>query len=114
MPRDRKSWSVANFRSTAEGAALTVWKPWLSGRTPLFRSWITGEHRALAAEHGRFRFRHPIGNGKYYATQAALKSMQGRDNVWFAGSYVHDNDCHEAPLPPQLQSPTPSLPKPAG
>jgi predicted NAD/FAD-binding protein len=97
MPSNRKSWSVANFRGTEEGAALTVWKPWLC-RMPLFRSWITGEQRSLRNEHGRFRFRHPIGNGKYYAAQKILRSLQGRHNIWFAGSYVHDNDCHESAL----------------
>jgi predicted NAD/FAD-binding protein len=97
MPRDRKSWSVANLRRTAEGAAFTVWKPWLSP-TPLFRSWVTGENRVLRNEHGRFRFRHPIGNGKYYAAQTVSRALQGQDNIWFAGSYVHDNDCHESAI----------------
>lgn len=95
MPADRKSWSVANFRRTAQGSALTVWKPWLSP-VPLFRSWVLQGDRILRNEYGRFRFRHPIGNSKYYAVQGAIKSLQGRNNIWFAGSYVHDNDCHES------------------
>jgi predicted NAD/FAD-binding protein len=97
MPCNRKSWSVANFRSTIGGAALTVWKPWLS-RMPLFRSWVTGEHSTLRNEHGRFRFRHPIGNGNYYVAQTILRNLQGSNNIWFAGSYVHDNDCHESAI----------------
>jgi predicted NAD/FAD-binding protein len=95
MPRDRTSWSVANFRATAQGGALTVWKSWQSS-TPLFRSWVTGEPRVLRNEVGRFKFRHPIGDAKYYAAQKALQALQGRDNIWFAGSYVPDNDCQES------------------
>jgi uncharacterized protein len=95
MPRDRTSWSVANFRATARGGALTVWKPWQSAK-PLFRSWVTGEPHVLGSEVGRFKFRHPIGNAKYYAAQKALAALQGRANIWFAGSYVPDNDCHES------------------
>lgn len=95
MPADPNSWSVANFRRTAHGGALTVWKSWLS-RAPLFRSWVTGEHLALQPDYGRFKFRHPIGNAKYYGAQKKLRALQGQNNVWFVGSYVHDNDCHES------------------
>jgi predicted NAD/FAD-binding protein len=95
LPQPRRSWSVANFRALDDGGALTVWKPWISP-TPLFRSWTTGDSRHYRNEYARFRFRHPIGNARYYAAQASLRESQGRDNLWLCGSYVHDNDCHES------------------
>jgi len=95
MPPDRNSRSVANFRRTAHGDALTVWKSWLS-RTPLFRSWVTGEGLALQPDYRHFKFRHPVGNAKYFAAQKTLRALQGHNNIWVAGSYVSDNDCHES------------------
>jgi uncharacterized protein len=32
----------------------------------------------------------------YFEAQRALRGMQGQDNVWLAGVYTHDVDCHES------------------
>jgi uncharacterized protein len=94
MPSEPKSWSVANFRACGDSAALTVWKPWKS--KSVFRSWVTGMGSTYRNEYGRFRFRHPIGNSKYYRVQDAIRVLQGTKSIWFAGACVQDNDCHES------------------
>ncbi len=94
MPAEPKSWSVANFRASGDSAALTVWKPWKS--KTVFRSWTTGKGHTYRSEHGRFCFRHPVGNSKYYWVQDAIRVLQGTKSIWFAGACVQDNDCHES------------------
>jgi predicted NAD/FAD-binding protein len=41
---------------------------------------------------------HPKVNLAYFQAQRDIARAQGRDNLWFAGLYTHDIDCHESAI----------------
>jgi predicted NAD/FAD-binding protein len=43
-------------------------------------------------------YQHPKVNLNYYRAQRNLIPQQGEDNLWLAGLYMHDIDCHESAL----------------
>jgi predicted NAD/FAD-binding protein len=95
MPADRRYWSVANIRYDGRHSANTVWKGWKS-RAPLFRSWVTYEARLPEPLYALARFDHPKVNARYFAAQPRLAAAQGRSQLWLAGVYLRDIDCHES------------------
>lgn len=97
MPAREDHWSVVNTRFDRLHSSNTIWKKWLSKR-PIFRSWITYEPELPAALHLVRTYQHPKINLNYYRAQKNLIPLQGEDNLWLAGLYMHDIDCHESAI----------------
>jgi predicted NAD/FAD-binding protein len=97
MPANRDHWSVVNTRCDAAHSQNTVWKRWKS-RKPIFRSWVTYDSALPEPLHLVRTYQHPKVNLNYYRAQRSLIPLQGEHNLWLAGLYMHDIDCHESAL----------------
>lgn len=98
MPANPRHWSVVNIRYDGQHAANTVWKTWRSPQRPLFNSWITFEDRLPSPLYAQATYWHPKINAAHFASQKVLEAHQGRGQVWLAGMYTHDVDCHESAI----------------
>ncbi len=96
MPRRQRHWSVFNTGFDGAHSTSTVWKPWNTGSRPIFRSWVTYENHLPTPLYALRTYEHPKVTRAYFEAQQALHLMQGQDNVWLAGVYTHDVDCHES------------------
>lgn len=97
MPADKKKWSVVNIRYDGVHSSTTVWKQWRSP-TPIFKSWITYDHQLPDPLYALLTYDHPKVNRAYFDAQHSLLPIQGQDNLWFAGMYTNDVDCHESAI----------------
>jgi predicted NAD/FAD-binding protein len=70
-----------------QAIAARVYKSWVSHRTD-----PPGEVLAEAT------FRHMLPTASTLEAQSHLKSLQGRDGIWFAGGYLHPYDAQETAL----------------
>jgi uncharacterized protein len=97
MPANAEHWSVVNTRYEANHSSNTIWKPWHSKR-PIFRSWVTYDAELPSDLHVVRTYNHPKVNLNYFRAQRNLIAQQGENNLWLAGLYMHDIDCHESAL----------------
>jgi predicted NAD/FAD-binding protein len=95
MPADRRHWGVINIRHDGRHSQSTIWRAWRS-RQPVFKSWITYEERLPEPLYSLATYWHPRIDAGYFQTQRELCQFQGRGNLWLAGMYTHDVDCHES------------------
>ncbi|MFN8562637.1 MAG: FAD-dependent oxidoreductase [Anaerolineae bacterium] len=95
MPPQRKHWSTVNLRFDGTFSQMTIWKAWKS-KNPVFRSWITHDDRQPDPLYALAKYLHPRVDAAYFGAQSALQTYQGRHNLWLAGMYMHDIDCHES------------------
>jgi len=99
MPASEKHWSVINIRHDGVHSSLTVSKRWKSAKaTPVFKSWVTYEPRLPEPLYFTTNYDHPRVSPGHFAAQRALAPLQGRNNLWIAGLYTHDVDCHESAI----------------
>ena len=67
---------------------------------PLFRSWITHvpEHEIATVQplYAIKEYQHQKVTPKFFKIQRALRSLQGINNLWLAGHYMHTIDSHES------------------
>ncbi len=94
MPATRKHWSVLNIRCDSAFPAGTICKPWKS--ETVFRSWVTNCGPLPEPVYALHSYYHPKVTPEYFEAQRALAGVQGRRNLWFAGMYTQDIDCHES------------------
>src|SRR5262249_53765585 len=97
MPAQQKHWSVVNIRYDGTNSANTVWKHW-NGQKPIFKSWITHEASMPEPLYGLATYFHPKVDFSYFQAQQSLQNALGRDNLWLAGMYMYDIDCHESAI----------------
>ncbi len=97
MPANVDHWSVVNTRWQGIHSSNTVWKKWKS-KKPIFRSWVTFDSELPANLHLVRTYQHPKVNLNYFRAQRSLIAQQGENNLWLAGLYMHDIDCHESAL----------------
>src|SRR5207253_2814273 len=76
MPANERHWSVVNFRYDGTYGAISVWKPWKTGRG-VFRSWISFDKELPDPLYARVKYEHPIGNAAYDRAQQLVKKIQG-------------------------------------
>ena len=95
MPPRRSDWATINMRHDGTHSQATVWKGWKS-EAPIFRSWTTFDRVAPDPLYAAARYRHGKINRAYFRVQRELPRFQGEDNLWIAGLYTHDVDCHES------------------
>jgi len=96
MPAARKHWSVLNIRCDSASPAGTICKPWKS--ETVFRSWVTHSGPLPEPVYALHSYYHPKVTPEYFEAQRALARAQGRRNLWFAGMYTQDIDCHESAI----------------
>jgi predicted NAD/FAD-binding protein len=97
MPAQEKYWSVVNIRYDGTNSANTIWKSWKSHK-PIFKSWVTHETDMPEPLYGIATYYHPKVNLNYFQAQQSLNGVQGRNNLWLAGMYMYDIDCHESAI----------------
>lgn len=104
MHRDRRHWSAYNAIVADGWCEGSVWLGAIRGPHPdggawdVFKSWATGrreEPREILAEA---EYRHPLVTPAHIAAQARIAARQGRDGLWFAGSWTQDVDLQETAL----------------
>lgn len=103
MPQNQSEWAVANIAFDGTNSAMTIYKPWLDGASPVFRSWLT--YTVLPPDSGDplpnplyalIDWWHPYIDVNYFHAQRAIQTVSGNQNLWFAGIYTYDNDSHES------------------
>jgi uncharacterized protein len=98
MPRRRRLWSSWNYIGGAhernggrsERLAATYWMNRLQPLQTKTDYFVTlNPLTAIASEHvvQRFSYQHPMFDETALSAQAKLSSLQGRNSIWFAGSY---------------------------
>ena len=97
MPACKKNWSVVNVRYDGKHASSTVWHP-TSSKRPVFRSWVTYDEELPSSLYALTTYEHAKVNPQYYQAQKHLQALQGCDNLWLVGLYMHDIDCHESAI----------------
>ncbi len=97
MPPVHRHWSVANLRFDGRYSQFSMYKKWKSkGTAPLFKSWITHDSRLPDRLYATVKYLHPQVDLAYFHAQEVLQRYQGQHNLWLAGMYMHDVDCHES------------------
>ncbi len=104
MPDDRRMWSAYNPSITGGYCEASVWygalrKPLSDGSAVgLFKSWASARAREPGGLLHSAEYKHPLHTPDYVRAQAEIEALQGRRNVWFAGSWTHDVDLQETAL----------------
>jgi predicted NAD/FAD-binding protein len=95
MPRDRRVWSSWNYmakgqRDTERRVAVTYWMNLLQNiadAPPLFVSLNPIVEPRPERVHASFDYDHPIFDIAAIDGQKRLDRIQGRDRIWYCGSY---------------------------
>lgn len=95
MPPRRQHWSTVNIRYDGQFSQLSVWLPWNSD-VPVFKSWVTHDRTLPDKLYATAKYWHPRVNTTYFSLQKRLQHVQGQNNLWLAGLYMVDVDCHES------------------
>jgi uncharacterized protein len=104
MPQKKRHWSAYNAHVAGDRAEGSVWygalRPVPAGQTPLplFKSWATARSEPPGEELFRRAFRHPLVTPAFIGLQQQLAAYQGREGVFFAGSYTREVDSQETAL----------------
>lgn len=95
LPPQRRHWSTVNIRWDGRFSQFSIWKAWKS-RRPVVRSWITYDDRLPDPLYDTATYWHPRVDHAYFDAQRRLTPRLTGENVWLAGMYMHDVDCHES------------------
>lgn len=95
MPPRRTHWSTVNMRYDGHYCQVSVWRQQRSGLA-VFKSWVTHDAALPDRLYATSTFLHPRVDTTYFALQSKLQRMQGKDDLWLAGVYMVDVDCHES------------------
>lgn len=104
VPPNPFFWSFLNCQIEGPYCEASMWMaPVLAGAPAtstgkLWKSWVT--HRSHQPAHvlHQVEFRHMLPTVSTLIAQAALRAMQGRDGIWFAGGYTWPYDSQETAL----------------
>jgi predicted NAD/FAD-binding protein len=94
LPALRKTWSAWNYQSLS-GAEPRVCVHYLINKlqplpfsSPVIVSLNPVQEPAAASVIGSFDYAHPVFDAAAIAAQSRLATVQGRQNVWFAGAWT--------------------------
>jgi predicted NAD/FAD-binding protein len=96
MPQNQDEWcSVYQYWNGFDDYYQTTWQG-VRG-VNVFKTWVTYSQRQPdpSAVYQTVHFHHPDHHLAYFANQIPLAALQGRNNLWLAGSYTHGVDSHE-------------------
>ena len=97
MPPRRSDWSVYNAMFDGTRCEATIWVRH-PGAFEYFKSWVTFAREMPKDIYSLHDLHHPVPTPGFYRAQARLRPHNGRDNLWFVGSYTQDIDSHESGL----------------
>lgn len=95
MPPSKVDWSVYTTTYNGKNCEATIWCE-DGGTYDYFKSWVTFKEKMPDNLYSLHEFRHPVLTPEHYRTQEKLKAVNGKENVWFVGSYTQDIDSHES------------------
>lgn len=97
MPRDRRDWRAFNAVRSGDFCEASLWYGGLRGtHEQVFKSWTTYRDRQPAEVIASASYQHPVITPDTVVAQRRLASVQGRDGLWFAGSWTTDVDSQES------------------
>lgn len=93
MPRLRRVWASWNYQAGDDSHApsVTYWMNRLQGLAGTGNQFVTlnpATPPQAEATHEHTVFRHPVFDTAAIRAQAMMDRIQGRDHVWFCGSYL--------------------------
>jgi len=97
-------WSFLNCRVDGAFCEASMWlAPVIANAPPatavkLWKSWTTHRTEQPAQVLHEASFKHMLPTPATIAAQGQLRSMQGRDGIWFAGGYTFAYDAQETAL----------------
>jgi predicted NAD/FAD-binding protein len=100
-------WSFLNCQAQGAFCEASMWLgpvitvpggPPFTTTGKLWKSWITHRAQAPSQVLHEVSFKHMLPTPSTLAAQAALRLMQGRDGLWFAGGYMRPYDAQETAL----------------
>ncbi len=97
MPMRKADWSIANVCFDGKSSNLTIYKEWKSS-FPHFRSWLVSPLFLPQPLYELKHFYHAKVTPEYFESQQLLETVQGKDNLWFAGIYTTGIDSHESSI----------------
>ncbi len=96
MPKLKQCWSSWNYLASAEAVSVTYWMNELQHiKSPLL--FVTlNPHREIAVNkiHDVYEFYHPVFDQHSNMGKELIKTIQGKNHVWFSGAYLK-NGFHE-------------------
>ncbi|HCR72046.1 MAG TPA: hypothetical protein DIW23_11425 [Anaerolineae bacterium] len=95
MPPNKVDWSIYNTMYDGKNCEATIWCP-EDGEREYFKSWVTFADKMPENLYSLHEFKHPLLTPEYYQAQEKLKAINGKNNLWFVGSYTQDIDSHES------------------
>ncbi len=99
MPDDPTDWSaVYQYWNGFNDYYQTTWQG-VEG-VNVFKTWVTFSSRKPDPSkiYQTIDFHHPDHHLQYFANQVPLAALQGRNNLWLAGSYTFGVDSHETAI----------------
>lgn len=103
-PPHPATWSFLNCGVQGPYCEASMWMERVLGGVPpatagkLWKSWITHRDQLPAEMVHQAQFAHMLPTPESIAAQAAVRLLQGRDGVWFAGGYLFPFDSQETAL----------------
>lgn len=91
---ERALWSLGNIVYDGATSRVTIYHGDVDGK-PVFKSWVD-PHNMPALVHAQETFYHAKLTPAYFETQRFIATVQGRNNLWFAGVHTYDVDVHES------------------
>ena len=101
MPRNKKAWASWVYRSCREDKlSLTYWmnklQP-LNTRSNIFVTLNPNQKISEEKVFSQYEYYHPLYNVELIEAQKSIDAIQGKNNIWFSGSYIR-NGFHEDAL----------------
>jgi predicted NAD/FAD-binding protein len=103
-PQNPATWSFLNCAAQGPFCEASMWMERVLGRVPpaiagrLWKSWVTHRETLPAEIVHQSEFAHMLPTPESLGAQNAVKLLQGRDGVWFAGGYLFPYDSQETAL----------------
>jgi predicted NAD/FAD-binding protein len=104
MPADRRAWSAYNALTMDGYCEASVWYGAIRDRmadgstVDLFKSWVSARAHEPQGLLASAEYKHPLHTPDFVRAQNEVDARQGRDDVWFAGSWTRDIDLQETAL----------------
>jgi predicted NAD/FAD-binding protein len=101
---EQKYWSLLNCRVEGGSCEASMWMadvlatPSPATAAKVWKSWVTHRAQQPAEILHQSQFRHMLPTVSSMRAQNALRALQGRDGIWFAGGYTLPFDSQETAL----------------
>jgi predicted NAD/FAD-binding protein len=103
-PQHPAFWSFLNCQVAGASCEASMWLADVIAGAPrtttgkLWKSWVTHRQQQPVQVLHETSFKHMAPTTATLFAQSALRRLQGRDGIWFAGGYLHPYDAQETAL----------------